>query len=206
MENLSILDVHRTLVATFIVSHSQLSAASVIQSFQNTLYDIAGIAGRQSLLVSGIHGFMGVIGTIIYLGIAADRGPRARTLWTGSLGLSVSIAICVALSATYGQAGESNMAGSRASIAFIFIYSATFAIFFDAVIWVVPSELFPTFLRSNGIAFAVSSKSVVAIVLSQITPLALAEVTLRFYALFIACSTAAAVLYFFCLPETGGKT
>ncbi|KAF5565876.1 sugar transporter [Fusarium napiforme] len=197
---------HRTLMAAFIVSQSQLSGASVIQNFQNTFHAIVGITGRQSLLVSGIYGFMGVIGTIIYLGIVADRWPRARTLWTGSLALSVSIAICMALSATYGQAGESNMAGARASIAFIFIYSATFAIFFNAMIWVVPSELFPTILRSKGMAFAVSSKSVVAIVLSQITPLALAEVSWRFYALFIACNTAAAVLYFFFLPETGGKT
>ncbi|KAF5607635.1 high-affinity glucose transporter [Fusarium pseudoanthophilum] len=118
---------------------------------------------------------MGLIGTIIYLGIVADRWPRARTLWTGSLALSVSIAICMALSATHGQAGESNMTGARASIAFIFIYSATFAIFFNAMIWVVPSELIPTFFRSKGMAFAVSSKSVVAIVLSQITPLALVE-------------------------------
>ncbi|VTT58076.1 unnamed protein product [Fusarium fujikuroi] len=197
---------HRTLMAAFIVSQSQLSGASVIQNFQNTFYAIVGITGRQSLLVSGIYGFMGVIGTIIYLGIVADRWPRARTLWTGSLALSVSISICMALSATYGQAGESNMAGARASIAFIFIYSATFAIFFNAMIWVVSSELFPTFLRSKGMAFAVSSKSVVAIVLSQITPLALKEVSWRFYALFIACNTAAAVLYFFFLPETGGKT
>lgn len=197
---------HRTLMAAFIVSQSQLSGASVIQNFQNTFYAIVGITGRQSLLVSGIYGFMGVIGTIIYLGIVADRWPRARTLWTGSLALSVSISICMALSATYGQAGESNMAGARASIAFIFIYSATFAIFFNAMIWVVPSELFPTFLRSKGMAFTVSSKSIVAIVLSQITPLALKEVSWRFYALFIACNTAAAVLYFFFLPETGGKT
>ncbi|EXK36481.1 hypothetical protein FOMG_09657 [Fusarium oxysporum f. sp. melonis 26406] len=64
---------HRTLMAAFIVSQSQLSGASVIQNFQNTFYAILGITGRQSLLVSGIYGFMGVIGTIIYLGIVADR-------------------------------------------------------------------------------------------------------------------------------------
>ncbi|KAF5640214.1 high-affinity glucose transporter [Fusarium sp. NRRL 25303] len=182
---------HRTLMAAFIVSQSQLSGVSVIQNFQNKFYAIIGITGRQSLLVSGIYGFM---------------GPRAPTLWTGSLALSMSISICMALSATYSQARETNMAGARASIAFIFIYSATFAIFFNTMIWVVPSELFPTFLRSKGMAFAVSSKSIVAIILSQITPLALKEVSWRFYALFIACNTAAAVLYFFFLPETGGKT
>ncbi|KAF4444268.1 putative transporter (major facilitator superfamily) [Fusarium austroafricanum] len=196
----------RTLLAAFIICQSQLSGASVIQNFQNTFYAIVGITGKQSLLVSGLYGFMGVLGTVIYLVFVADKWPRVRTLWTGSLALSVAISICMALSATYGKVGEVNMAGARASIAFIFIYSATFAVFFNAMIWVVPSELFPTFLRSKGMAFAVSSKSVVAIVLSQITPLALAEVSWRFYALFIACNTASAVLYFFFLPETGGKT
>ncbi|KAF5689526.1 sugar transporter [Fusarium circinatum] len=73
------------------------------------------------------------------------------------------------------------------------------------MIHIVPSELFPTFFRSNAMAFAVSSKSVVAIALSQITPLALAEVSWRFHALFTACNTADAVSYFF-LPEADGKT
>ncbi|KAF5987588.1 putative transporter [Fusarium bulbicola] len=74
------------------------------------------------------------------------------------------------------------------------------------MIYVVPSELFPKFFRSKGMAFSLPSKSVVAIALSQITPLALAEVSWRFHALFIACNTAAAVLYFFFVPEAGGKT
>ncbi|KAJ9415500.1 hypothetical protein QL093DRAFT_2088606 [Fusarium oxysporum] len=180
---------HRTLMAAFIVSQSQLSGASVIQNFQNTFYAILGITGRQSLLVSGIYGFMGVIGTIIYLGIVADRWPRARTLWTGSLALSVSIAICMALSATYGQAGESNMAGARASITFIFIYSATFAIFFNTMIWVVHQSCSQHSFDQRAWPSPCHPK-----------------VSWRFYALFIACNTAASVLYFFFLPETGGKT
>ncbi|KAF5550732.1 high-affinity glucose transporter [Fusarium mexicanum] len=76
------------------------------------------------------------------------------------------------------------------------------------ILQVVPSELFPTFFRPKGKAFAMSFKSVVAIALSQITPLALAKVNWRFYALFIACNTntAAFALYPFFVPETGSKT
>ncbi|KAL0777486.1 hypothetical protein CaCOL14_007004 [Colletotrichum acutatum] len=74
------------------------------------------------------------------------------------------------------------------------------------MIWVVPSELFPFFLRTKGLAFAVAAKSVTAIVLSQVTPLSIASVSWRYYSLFIATNLAAAVFYFFFLPETSGKS
>lgn len=83
------------------------------------------------------------------------------------------------LSARYGSAAGTNANGARAAIAFIFIYSTVFAMFFNSMIWVVPSELFPMFLRSKGLAFAVSIKSLIAIVLSQITPIALTDIKWR---------------------------
>jgi len=197
----------RTLMATFIVSQAQLSGASIIQNFQNAFYAIVGITGRQSLLVSGLYGFMGVLGTIIYLYIVADKWPRVRTLWSGSVVLCVFLSIIMALSARFGdRTVGGNAAGAKASIAFIFVYSAAFAIFFNSMIWVVPSELFPMFLRSKGMAVAVSTKSIIAIILSQVTPLALQNVSWRFYSLFIACNATAAGIYFFLLPETGGKS
>jgi dipeptide/tripeptide permease len=116
------------------------------------------------------------------------------------------IAICMALSSVYGSENNSNLSGARAAIAMIFIYSCGYAVFFNATIWVVPSELFPFFLRSTGMGLAVFSKSVAAIVLSQITPTAMENVGWRYYALFIATNFAAAFVYFFLLPETSGKT
>ncbi|KEY73519.1 hypothetical protein S7711_03684 [Stachybotrys chartarum IBT 7711] len=198
--------IRRTLTAAFIVSMGQLSGSSVIQNFQNIFYETVGFTGQTSLLISGIYGMMGIIGQIIYLTVVADRWPRVTTLWAGSVTLSVMISICMALSAEFGSADSGNPAGARGAIAMIFLYSACYAIFFNAMIWVVPSELFPFFLRSKGLAFAVFSKSVIAIVLSQITPVAIAEVSWRYYSLFIATNLSAAVFYYFFLPETSGKS
>lgn len=171
--------VRRTLTAAFIVAMGQLSGSSVIQNFQGIFYQTVGFTGRTALLISGVYGMMGIIGQVIYLFVVADRWPRTRTLWSGSLVLSCMIALLMALSATYGSADNDNAAGARAAIAAIFIYSACYAIFFNAMIWVVPSELFPFFLRTKGLAFAVATKSVAAIVLSQITPLAIENVSWR---------------------------
>jgi hypothetical protein len=111
----------------------------------------------------------------------------------------------MALSAQY-PSGTTSTAGPQAAIAFIFIYSCGYAVFFNAMVWVVPSELFPFFLRSKGLGLAVFSKAVVAIVLSQITPIALQNVGWRYYALFIATNFVAAFIYYFFLPETKGKS
>lgn len=197
---------HRTFMACFILVMGQFSGSSVIQNYQSSFYAAVGFTGKTSLLISGIYGIMGVLGQVIYLFIAADRWPRTRTLWVGSIFLSVMIAICMALSAFYGSASTENMSGARAAIAMIFLYSCGYAVFFNGTIWVVPSELFPFFLRSTGMGLAVFCKAVSAIVLSQITPTALENVGWRYYSLFIATNLVAAFVYFFLLPETGGKT
>ena len=212
------------MTAAFIVAMGQLSGSSVIQNFQSIFYAAVGFTGKTALLISGVYGMMGVIGEVIYLFVVADRWPRTRTLWIGSVVLSVMIAICMALSAEYGSKTAHNPAGSRGAIAFIFIYSTSYAVFFNSMIYVVPSELFPFFLRTKGLAFAVFVKAIFAIVLSQITPVALANVgwrrvfphrqdlgnlliiTNRYYALFIATNIMAAAVYFFFLPETGNKS
>ena len=197
---------HRTLLACFLLVMGQFSGSQVIQNYQGTFYAAVGCTGQTSLLISGIYGIMGVLGQVIYLFCAADKWPRTRTLWVGSIFLSAMIAICMALSAVYGDEDNSNVNGARAAIAMIFLYSCGYAVFFNATIWVVPSELFPFFLRSTGMGLGVFSKSVAAIVLSQITPTAMENVGWRYYALFIATNLAAALVYFFLLPETGGKT
>ncbi|KFY95126.1 hypothetical protein V500_02910 [Pseudogymnoascus sp. VKM F-4518 (FW-2643)] len=197
--------IRRTATACFILMMGQLSGSTVIQNYQNTFYATVGFTGRTALLISGVYGIMGVVGQVIYLVAVADKWPRTRTLWVGSLFLCVMISICMALSAQF-PAGTSSIAGPRAAIAFIFIYSCGYAVFFNAMVWVVPSELFPFFLRTKGLGLAVFSKSVVAIVLAQITPVAIQNVGWRYYALFIATNFAAAFVYYFFLPETMGKS
>ncbi|KAK7425696.1 hypothetical protein QQZ08_007795 [Neonectria magnoliae] len=155
----------------------QLSGSSVIQNFQGIFYATVGFTGRTALLISGTYGMMG--SQVIYLAVIADKVLRTRTLWVGSIILSCMVTLCMALSTEYGTKDNQNQSGARAVIAAIFIYSMCYAILFNAMIWLVPSELFPFFLRTRGLAFSVASKFVVAVVLSQITPLAIASVSWR---------------------------
>ena len=169
----------RSFMAAFIVAMGQFSGSSVLQNFQSNFYAQVGFTGKTSLLISGVYGMMGIIGEFVYLGIVADKWSRRLTLIIGSGVLAAMLIITMSMSAVYGVKGNENEAGARAAIAFIFIYSMCYATFFNSTIWVVPSELFPFFLRAKGMAFAVFAKSTAAIVLSQITPVALANVGWR---------------------------
>lgn len=167
----------RTALCCLSIWMSQLTGAGVIQNYQNIFYAAVGFTGKKSLLIMGVYGMMGVIGQIIYLAFVADKLKRAVTVWAGCLSLAIMISICMALSAVYGS-GE-NQAGAQGAIAMIFLYSIIYAVFLNATIWVVAAEILPYFLRSQGLAFAVFSKAVVSILLSQITPLAMAEISWR---------------------------
>lgn len=114
------------------------------------------------------------------------------------------LALCEALSARFGDG--SNQAAARATIAFIFLYSGLFAVFFNSTMWVVTSELLPVFIRGTGMALGTFSQGVASIAVSQVTPAALEGISWRFYNVFIAANLVGALVYLFLLPDTSGKT
>lgn len=100
----------------------------------------------------------------------------------------------------------SNLAGAAAGVAFVFIYSACYAIFFNSTVWVLVAEIFPQHLRGNGNSLAVFSMSVTNIWLSQVTPTAFSAISWKFYFVFIALNLFAAFVYWMWLPETNQLT
>lgn len=96
----------------------------------------------------------------------------------------------------------SNLPGAAAGVAFIFLYSGCYALFFNSTVWVLAAEIFPQHLRGNGNSLAVFSMSVTNIWLSQVTPNAFAALEWKFYFVFIALNLFAVFVYWMWLPET----
>lgn len=122
----------------------------------------------------------------------------------GSLVLTTFLVLLTIMSRFYGEG--SHLAGAAAGVAFIFLYSACYAIFFNSTVWVVISEIFPQHLRGNGNAFAVLSMSMKNIWLSQITLYAFDAIAWKFYFVFTVLNLAATVVYWVWLPETNQLT
>jgi len=115
----------------------------------------------------------------------------------------VILSVAMAMSAQFSH--QTNQAAARTTIGFIYMYSAFFALFFNSTMWVLPSELLPVFLRSQGMGLSTFTLGVSSIVVSQITPYALDGIGWRFYAIFIAITALSTLVYYFVLPETKGK-
>jgi len=114
------------------------------------------------------------------------------------------LSILMALSKFYGS-GQ-NPAGSRAGIAFIFLYSGLYAVFFNSTLYTVAAETFPQHLRGYGTSVAALCQGVTGIWLGQVTPFAFDAISWKYYAVFIACLVVLAAFYAIFLTETNQLT
>jgi hypothetical protein len=110
------------------------------------------------------------------------------------------LSILMALSKFYGDGA--NPSGSRAGVAFIFLYSILYAVFFNSTLYTIAAETFPLHLRGYGTSIAALCQGVTGIWLGQVTPFAFAAIHWKYYAVFIGSLLALAVLYGTCLTET----
>ncbi|KAJ9134120.1 MFS sugar transporter [Pleurostoma richardsiae] len=194
----------RLFLACLIVNMTKLSGSQIIQNYQSLMYAALGFKGQTVLLIAGCYGTMGVLGQIVNLAWVSDNWPRRRTMCVGCIVLAATLAVLTALSKFYPD--DHNLAGSSAGVAFIFIFSFLYALFFNSTNWVLVSEIFPLHLRGTGVGFAIFTQAVTAIWLTQVSPIAFDSLKWRFYFIFIGTNIVAGLIYYFFLPETNQLT
>lgn len=192
--------IRRTLLACLTVNMMKLSGSNIIQNYQSIMYNSLGYEGRTVLLIGALYGFMAVIGQVINVFFVADHWTRRMTVISGSYCLAVLLAILTALSSL--SQGGSSPDGSRAGVAFIFLFAFAYSFFFNSINWVIVAEIFPLNTRGLGVGFAVFTQSITAIWLSYAASLAFDAIDWKFYFIFIACNVFAGTTYFLFLPET----
>lgn len=69
----------RIFLSCFVMTLAQFSGVNVLQSFQSIFYGTVGFTGRWALLVSGIYGFMGLIGQVLNMPFIAGLAPPSLT-------------------------------------------------------------------------------------------------------------------------------
>lgn len=88
----------------------------------------------------------------------------------------------------------------------IFMTSVMFSLSFGPVSWVLASEVFPTKTRSMGTAVATCANWLFNILFSQVSNLAIENVSWKYYILFICLNAIDFVVIFLFFPETKGKS
>jgi MFS family permease len=118
----------------------------------------------------------------------------------GCITLAVLLSILAALSKEYGSGQNAN--GARAGIAFIFLYSCIYAVFFNSTLYTIAAEMFPQHMRGYGTGLSALCQSISGIWLGQVTPYAFEAISWKYYFVFVGCLLALGALYAFCLVET----
>lgn len=197
----------RALMAAGTTLSVQLAAPLMMNNYGPTLYATLGFDTNQQLLYAGgwiLTAMGGAIGLFFY----ADKVPRPILLSGGLLVSEICFSIEAALIAKYATTAESlanpNSSALKAAVAVIYIYILLFELSLGGTQFVYCSEIFPTHLRTKGMAIAIAAQSGINILWLQVAPVAFSTIGWKFFLVFIGPGTIASVLIYLVFPDTLG--
>ncbi|EJU04808.1 general substrate transporter [Dacryopinax primogenitus] len=183
---------------------AQTTGAMVVYNYIVLLYEDLGYTGATVLMLGA--GYVTVAAAANFLAsFIMDYLGRCSILSSEVIGLSgcmLSLACESAMTAQY--AGTSNKAGNAWGVVFIFIFIFFYAGGIDATSYVYCSEIFPTHIRSQGMAFSMLGTFLSTVAYLDAAPTALARIGWWYYVFFI-CMTAVNIgVMWWVFPETKG--
>jgi MFS family permease len=135
-----------------------------------------------------------------------DRLGRRPVLLIATSLFVIEWSIVTALTATYGNEGNANENGSRAAIAFIYLFGITYSFAYTPLQALYPVECLSFETRAKGMGMYNLFVNIAAFFNSYAIPVAWERVQWRFYYLYIAWNIFQAIFIYFFFVETKGRT
>ncbi|EJT98561.1 sugar transporter [Dacryopinax primogenitus] len=182
----------------------QFSGNNIISYYLPHLLDNVGITDVNTQLLLNI--IYAIIGWVF-----AAAGTRfhdvfgRRTMFLGSIaGMIVCLAITAGTAAGYVHTGSQQ--SSDASIAFIFIFGAVFALAFTSMQPIYPGEVLSNDMRAKGMGIFQLTAGVASFVNTFAAPVALNNIGYWFYVFFVFWDCFEWIIVYFFFVETKGRT
>ncbi|KAH7127796.1 general substrate transporter [Dactylonectria estremocensis] len=190
----------RFFAGIFVQFITQCTGILVVNNYQIMLWESIGQTGSRPLLLYAVYltwaSVLNVVSSMI-----VDRVGRVRLLCIGVAGLVCMLSVFVGLFSNF--AGSDNEVGKVMCIVTLFLWLTFYATCIDAVCFVYVSEIFPTQMRSKGVAASVGALFAVTLILTQSAATAFADIGWKFYLVFIIVP-ACGLPILWRLPETKG--
>jgi sugar porter (SP) family MFS transporter len=182
------------LLAVLLALFNQVSGVNAILYYLNDIFERAGFSKVSGDLQAVAIGATNLLFTIIAMSII-DKVGRKTLLLIGSVGTSVSLALCAILF----HSGTN----SRLLIFPLVGFIGFFALSQGAVIWVYISEIFPNRVRANGQSLGSFVHWIMSATLSFVFPLLTASLGAAIpFAFFAAMMALQFFVVLFLFPET----
>jgi len=191
----------RMICAFLTMFGAESTAILVVYNYSVLLYEGLGFKGSLPLILAAAYVTVAMCGNYIN-SLLIDRVGRVKLLLIGFSGCLISLCFEAAMVATY--VGTTNHAGLDAGVFFLFLYITFYGCCVDANTFVYCSEIFPTHIRSRGLAFALAVLFLSTIAYLEAAPTAFAQVGWKYYLPFIILTSINIPLIWWLFPETKG--
>ncbi|KAJ5726506.1 Mitochondrial substrate/solute carrier, partial [Penicillium malachiteum] len=187
----------RVMIAMSAQALAQLNGINVISYYAPLVFESAGWAGRDAILMTGINGITYLLSTIPPWYLVDGWGRRPILL-------SGAVAMIIALSAISYFIYIEIPATPTLTVIFVMIYNAAFGASWGPIPWLYPPEILPLSIRAKGASLSTASNWAFNWLVGEVTPVLQSVIKWRLYlvhAFFCACSF---VVVYFLYPETSG--
>lgn len=131
--------------------------------------------------------------------ILSDKIGRRLLIALGGLNSAIVLSVYAALTAQYLD--SDNQAGKAAAVAMIFVFIVGY-LFNETATYIYVSEIWPTHIRSKGVAIALMASTAQSSWVVGATPSGIAAIGWKFNLVFIVPVFVASICCFLFLPET----
>ncbi|OAG38060.1 hypothetical protein AYO21_07782 [Fonsecaea monophora] len=194
----------KRLVIGFITMFgTQCIGTLIILAYGPVIFGTLGYGPFTIALLFAAWTVLNPIGNLIG-GWLNDKVNRCTLLLIGYSGASAWM-ICVAVLIKL-YAGTANKAGNSAVVFFIFLDLIWITTFIEATSFIYVSEIYPSYMRSQGVSLGMSGLFMISLILTAVTPTALAHIGWRYYIVFAVLSAVMGIIVAIWWPETRGYT
>ncbi|KAF8544386.1 general substrate transporter [Trichophaea hybrida] len=184
----------------------QWSGNGAVSYFLPVLLDTIGVKEERTQLL--YNAFLNVI-SFVMATIGArfvDRIGRRPVLLIGTSLFVVWWTIITVLTSIYAKQDNENFAGSRAAIAFIYVFGITFSFAYTPLQALYPVECLSYSERAKGLGMYNLIVNFASFFNTYAIPTSWEKITWRFYFLYIAWDVFEVIFIYFFFVETKGRT
>jgi len=187
------------LIGTLIAAFQQITGINAVIMFAPDIFQAAGSAKGDSLMMAMVVGMVNFLMTIFALWLVDKKGRKTLLLW-GAVGMIVSL---VYLTVEFAKPVQN---GAGVLIALL-VYISFFAASFAPVMWVIISEIYPNRIKGVAMSFSTAVSWLCTFLTVYFAPVIHGTLGLSYlFGIFGFFSVVAWVFVKIWIPETKGKT
>jgi sugar porter (SP) family MFS transporter len=187
------------LIGTLIAAFQQITGINAVIMFAPNIFQAAGSAKVDSMMMSMTVGLVNFLMTIIALWLVDKKGRKTLLLW-GAVGMTISLAY---LSFEFFKPAQFGIGVLIALLLYISFFAASFA----PVMWVIISEIYPNRIKGVAMSFSTAVSWLCTFLTVYFAPIIQGELGLQYlFGIFGFFSIAAFIFVKIWIPETKGKT